>query len=173
MANREAIRELQARLASRLQAVQQGANPAQWLAVTAGNGHYLLPLAQAGEIYALAGLQPVPHTKPWFRGVLNIRGSLFGIADLHGFLGGEIPPVVADSQFSVVTLNAALEVNCAIAVNALAGLRNIADFSATSAPDASGPAYRGRTFTDARSIRWHEINLHALSVDSGFLNIGA
>ena len=178
MANREAIRELQARLAARLQAVQDGDNPAQWLAVHAGPAHYLLPLAQAGEIYPLAGLQAVPHTRAWFLGVLNIRGSLYGVVDLQGYY---VPgPVtawgagdVAGAPPSVITLNPGLEMNCALAVGALAGLRGSSDFESTQPPDAAAPPGWGRRHTDAQGLVWQEINLQALSGDSGFLNICA
>lgn len=52
MANRQALRELQARLADRLQAARTSASPgAHWLAVQVGGRNYLLPLEQAGEIF--------------------------------------------------------------------------------------------------------------------------
>ena len=61
MANRAAIRELQTRLAARLQAARTEGVSLTWLAVQAGGGHYLFPLVQAGEIFPLANLQPVPY----------------------------------------------------------------------------------------------------------------
>ena len=79
MANREALRELQARLAKRLQAAQTEGMSVSWLAVKAGGHNYLLPLGQSGEIVPLSNLQPVPYSKAWFKGVLNIRGGLFGV----------------------------------------------------------------------------------------------
>lgn len=174
MANREAIRDLQARLASRLQAVQEGANPVQWLAVYAGPKGYLLPLAQAGEIYSLSGLQAVPRTQPWFLGVLNVRGSLYGVADLHGFLTwGQGMEGVPTKQTSVVTLNPTLEVNCALSIAALAGLRSPGDFASVQEGAPENLPWQGKRYTDAQGAIWQEINLQALSVDSGFLTISA
>ena len=61
MANREALKELQTRLAARLQAAKaENITVASWLAVESGARRFLLPLAQAGEISAWAGVQPVP-----------------------------------------------------------------------------------------------------------------
>ena len=69
MANREALRELQTRLATRLQAARNEGLSVSWLAVEAGGAHYLLSLAQSGEIFPWANIQPVPYTQPWFMGV--------------------------------------------------------------------------------------------------------
>src|SRR6218665_6543 len=49
MANREALRELQTRLASRLQAARDEATSlSSWLAAEAARSSYLLPLGQTG-----------------------------------------------------------------------------------------------------------------------------
>lgn len=180
MAKREAIRELQARLASRLAAAQAGSS-AQWLAVRCGAAHYLLPLAQSGEIFPLVGLQPVPHTQPWFLGVLNVRGSLYGVADLQAFVAGGTRSRVQDwdAQARVITLNPALEINSALVVSALAGLRGPDDFAANALPppvDASQdtpPAYLGARLTDAQGVVWQEIHVQALAQTPLFLNICA
>ena len=88
MANREALRELQTRLASRLQAAREEGVAVSWLAVKAGGVQYLFPLAQSGEIFPLASVQPVPYAQSWFLGVINLRGGLYGLADLAGLVQG-------------------------------------------------------------------------------------
>src|SRR6218665_1378648 len=125
MANREALRELQARLASRLQAARTEGMSVAWLAVRAGGRNYLFPLGQSGEIFPLANLQSVPYARAWFRGVLNIRGGLFGVVDLAAYAAedGIARNEPASTEPSVVTLNAALDVNCALQVDGLLGLR--------------------------------------------------
>ncbi|MEG1454237.1 MAG: chemotaxis protein CheW, partial [Comamonas sp.] len=66
MANREALRQLHARLAARLQAARsEGVAAASWLAVEAGGSRYLMPLAHAGEIFPWSGVLRVPYTRPW------------------------------------------------------------------------------------------------------------
>ena len=89
MANREALKDLQTRLAARLQAAKvEDMTVASWLAVESGERHFLLPLAQSGEISAWAGVQPIPYTQPWFLGVANLRGGLHGVVDLAAFIAG-------------------------------------------------------------------------------------
>lgn len=176
MANREAIRELQARLASRLQAARTEGVSVAWLAVRAGGQNYLLPLGQSGEIYPLSNLQSVPYARPWFRGVLNIRGGLFGVVDMAGFVAGfggvaRTEPVAQEP--SVVTLNAALEVNCALQVDGLSGLRGADAFSSSSPPSPEDPVYFGNRFVDSAGDHWQEINLRTLSQSPQFLSISA
>jgi twitching motility protein PilI len=176
MANREAIRELQARLASRLQAARVEGVSVAWLAVRAGGNNYLFPLGQSGEIYPLSNLQSVPYARHWFKGVLNIRGGLFGVVDIAGFVaetGGAARTEVFVLESSVVTLNTALEVNCALQVDSLLGLRGAEAFASSSHPLPSDPEYFGNLFVDSEGGRWQEINLRTLSLSPQFLSISA
>lgn len=177
MANREALRELQKRLASRLQAARSEGVSASWLAVKADGAHYLFPLAQSGEIFSLANLQPVPYAKSWFKGVVNLRGGLYGVVDLAGFIGNWSQPPKRTEQMlaeaSVVTLNAGMEVNCALLVDSLAGLRNADAFTGSEPPPDDSPPYFGNRFSDAQGQVWQEINLRSLSQLPVFLGISA
>src|SRR4029079_6207821 len=137
MANREALRELQSRLASRLQAARSEGVQAAWLAVEAAGSKYLFPLNQSGEIFPYAATQGVPYTHPWFLGVANLRGGLFGVVDLASFISGQPPAQRSDAAHAesrLIALNALLEINCALLVERLAGLRNTDAF--TSSQDA-------------------------------------
>ena len=182
MANREALRELQTRLASRLKAAQTAGMSVAWLAVIAGGGRYLLPLGQAGEIVPLSGLQGVPYAKGWFRGVVNVRGNLWGVVALADFLAAQGDAVAKtnnpagtaiSADASVVTINALLEVNCALQVDLLAGLRGSDAFSRSEAPSAEAPAYFGNRLVDSEGLEWQEINLRALAQSPQFLSISA
>ena len=179
MANREALRELQTRLANRLQAAQSEGLSVAWLAVRSAGKNFLFPLGQSGEIFPLSQVQAVPYVKEWFRGVMNVRGSLLGVVSLAAFLDSEqgaagvaatrVPPADA----SVVTLNELLEVNCAWVVDSLAGLRGSDAFHTAAQPAADAPPYFGNCFTDAEGGHWQEINLRALAQLPRFLNISA
>lgn len=176
MANREALRELQARLASRLQAARSEGMTVAWLAVRVGGKSLLFPLGQSGEIFPLSSLQPVPYARDWFRGVINIRGGLYGVVDLAGFIAGDMGVVrsePASQDPSVVTLNVALEVNCALQVDGLLGLRGGDAFASSSPADPGAPAYFGNQFLDSAGEQWQEIDLRILSQTPQFLSISA
>jgi twitching motility protein PilI len=176
MANREALRELQSRLASRLQAARSEGVQAAWLAVEAAGRKYLFPLSQAGEIFPYAATQGVPYTHPWFLGVANLRGGLYGVIDLASYVSGQPPAQRSDAgraESRLVALNALLEINCALLIDRLAGLRNMEAFTASNEPPAGSPDYFGSGYTDASGAYWQEINLQALSQQPQFLSISA
>src|SRR4051794_20074355 len=172
MANREALRELQTRLANRLQAARSEGVQTSWLAVESAGARYLFPLAQSGEIFPYASTQHVPYTQSWFLGVANLRGGLYGVIDLAGFAGlrASVQRVeTGRAEARLIALGATLEVNCALLVDRLAGLRNADAFASTSAPPAGSPDWFGIGFTDAGGAYWQEINLQALSQQPQFL----
>ncbi|KAF1049774.1 chemotaxis protein CheW [Xylophilus sp.] len=182
MANREALRELQSRLAARLQAARSEGLAVSWLAIESAGRRLLLPLAQAGEIFSWTAPHSVPHARPWFLGVANLRGGLYGVADLAGFLAQEAhapPPAARGEQAlaeaSLVVFNPALEVNAALLVDRLVGLRGADAFvhARPAAADGSAPAWQGAAYTDREGAAWQEIDLQAVSRHPGFLNIRA
>jgi twitching motility protein PilI len=175
MANREALRDLQARLASRMQAAKAEGLSISWLAVRAGGMDYLLPLAQSGEIFPLPAVQSVPYSQSWFLGVVNLRGGLYGVVDLAAFIAGQAPARSEQywGEASVVTLNAALDINCALLIDSLSGLRHVGAFSGSEPPPDGAPPYFGNRYIDADGSRWQEINLQQLSQMSEFLSISA
>lgn len=176
MANREALRELQSRLASRLQTARTEGVQAGWLAVEAAGRNYLFPLTQAGEIFPYATTQAVPYTQGWFLGVANLRGGLFGVVDLASYVSGQPPAQRSDAgraESRLVALNSLLEVNCALLIDRLAGLRNTEAFVASGAAPDGSPDYFGSGYTDASGAYWQEINLQTLSQQPQFLSISA
>ncbi len=176
MANRQAIRELQSRLADRLQVARtQGVAPS-WLAVEAGSSKYLFPMSQAGEIFPWVATQAVPYTQEWFLGVSNLRGGLFGVVDLASYVTGQLPlpkTELARKESRLVALNSALETNCALLIDRLAGLRNQEAFVDFSEKSPEAPDFFGNRYIDQNGAAWQEINLQSLAQQAHFLTIGA
>ncbi len=176
MANRQALRELQTRLADKLQVARTQGVAASWLAVEAGGKKYLFPLSQSGEIFPWIVTQPVPYTREWFAGVANLRGGLFGVVDLASFVSGRAPEVkteFARAECRLVALNNALEVNSALLIDKLSGLRNPDAFADFSDRAADAPDYFGNTYLDQSGVSWQEINLQRLAQQAHFLTISA
>jgi twitching motility protein PilI len=175
MAKREALRELQSRLAERMQAARTQARPVSWLAVECRGQGLLFPLQQAGEIFSLVPLLPVPHTRPWFAGVANLRGGLHGVVDLGAFLGmpGRAAALAegARDQARLVAFNPAIGLNCALMVDRLAGLRSAEQLQVDSESLGQRPAFAGQRLRDADGRGWQEIVLSSLAQDDQFLGI--
>lgn len=176
MADRQALRELQTRLAERLQIARtQGVAPS-WLAVEAGNKNYLFPMGQAGEIFPWVLTQSVPYTQAWFLGVANLRGGLFGVVDLASYVTGQPLPLkteMARKEARLIALNSALDVNCALLIDKLAGLRNQEAFVDFSEKPENAPDFFGNRYIDKNGAYWQEINLQLLAQQAHFLTIGA
>lgn len=173
MSQKEALRELQGRLAERLQDAQELDHTSGWLAVeVAGNG-LLLPLSEAGEIFPLSTVLPVPHTHAWFLGICNLRGTLAGVVDLAGFLGlrDRVPPLVRE-QARVVAFNPVLGINGALLVDRLLGLRHLEQLVPEAERDPTLPDFVAGTWRDA-DRSWQVLRLDVLARDERFLRIVA
>ncbi len=182
MSSREALLAMQERLARRLQAGPADDSQACWLAVQADGGRYLLPLAQAGEIFPYAPPQRVPYTRGWFLGVAHLRGGLWAAVDLAAFIGdGELVETRAPDRGSgrdlpefgeearLVTFHAQLEVNGALRVDRLSGLRGPEDFASSASAPAQSPAWFGLRYSDAQGQVWQVLSLGLLAHDPRFL----
>lgn len=181
MANKQALRDLQTRLAERMKQVRTETPGVSWLAVDCAGHGLLLSLKQAGEIFDLGPVLPVPHTQPWLAGVVNLRGGVFTVVDLAHFLGlrDSTPQASAhtpaQSQARLVAFNAALGINGALLIDRLEGLRHAADLQADgdAADAAARPAFALGRWRDAAGRWWQEVDLAALAQSPQFLAITA
>jgi twitching motility protein PilI len=174
--NRVALRDLQARLAQRLEQARGQATVAGWLAVEVFGQGYLLPLAQAGEIFPFTLPMKVPYTQDWFAGVVNLRGGVYGVVDLRRFLLGSSAAArteLSRNQSRYVAFNSALELNCVLMVDGLAGLRNPQSFVHEQAANEGGAEYLGPQLVDEQGRLWQEIDMQKLATDEQFLSVSA
>ncbi len=176
MSNKTALRELQQRLAERMQAARETTLIASWLAVECAGVGLLFSLKQAGEIFAPVPIRPVPYAKPWLTGVANLRGGLFTVVDLAIYLGLRDVAAgrAAAPQARLVSMSTELNLNCALLVDRLAGLRSDEQLPlATDQPAGPLPRFAGALRRDEAGRHWQEINLEALSRQENFLHIVA
>jgi twitching motility protein PilI len=179
MANRDALRDLQSRLAARLQQARSESRGGSWLAVECAGLGLLLPLPTAGEIFPLSTLLPVPHTQPWFVGVANLRGGLHGVVDLAAFLGLR-PPLAPDTPHEhaqLLAFNPKQGAHCAVLIDRLAGLRSAEQMTAITAAAADAaapvPSFASGHWRDEQGRVWQESDLAALARNEHFLAIAA
>ncbi len=175
MANKQALRELQSRLAERMQQVREEPRGLSWLAIDSAGLGLLVPLQQAGEIFELGAMLPVPHTRPWMAGVVNLRGSVHTVVDLAQFLGLRTAMAPRERGAQLVAFNAGLGVNVALLIDRLLGLRHAADMTSVEdeAPDITRPAFARWRWRDAAGRQWQELNLVELARSPAFLGIAA
>ena len=177
MANREALRQLQSRLAERLKAARTETRQISWLAVECSGHGLLVPLLTAGEIFPAGALLAVPHTQPWFLGVANLRGQLHGVVDLAAFLGLRLPLArELRDQARLLAFNPTLGSHSAVLVDRLAGLRSAAQLTAEP-PDGQEcqprPGFASAMWRDVEGRSWQEIDLAVLARHPQYLAIAA
>jgi twitching motility protein PilI len=68
-------------------------------------------------------------------------------------------------------LAAALQVNAALRVDRLAGLRGEEQLERLPEPEGERPAFAAGQWRDAQGAVWQEIDLGALAVDATFLDV--
>lgn len=172
-ARRNRLREFQAQLVERMQAASSGAQTqASKLGVMIGETRWLLNLQEAGEIVSVGTVTPVPLTRDWFLGLINVRGNLVSVIDLARFRGMAATPVEKDSR--VIAFAPSLSFNCGLLVSRVMGLRNIADMEMQTqpqAPSADSP-WIAQRYLDHDSHVWNELNLSLIVQDPQFLQIG-
>src|SRR4029450_4143729 len=88
MAARTSLQDYQRELAERLQTAATRRSTSK-LGLRVGDDAWLVDLADAGEVLPVPAITPVPLTRPWFKGVTNIRGKLYNVVDFPAFLGGD------------------------------------------------------------------------------------
>jgi twitching motility protein PilI len=173
---RDRLRDFQAGLAEKLKRAEGTPLAVNRLGFQIGARRLLVDLADAGEILTVPDIMPVPLTKPWYRGLANVRGNLFGVVDVSLFAGG--PPTAIDKESRLLAFSGDLRFACGILVSRMLGLRSAADLVPASEADADRPAddalfapwARGR-LVDAQEAHWQEIDLAALTADPRFLDI--
>ena len=167
------LRAFQQELAARLAAKTTAQVEQSRLGLAAAGSQWLIRLADAGEVIAVPSMATVPMTKPWYLGIANIRGNLYGCIDFSGFLGQPIEPPAPGSTTSRLVLFGPRvgDLRAGLVVNRVMGLRNLAVLAeAPSAADA--PTWYGSRWSEANGTTWQEIDLALLAQDAGFLQVG-
>lgn len=166
------LREFQAQLVERMQAVRSGGDThSNQLGVMIGTRRWLLNLQEAGEIISVGAISPVPLTQDWFLGLSNVRGNLIGIIDFARYQGLPLSPINEESR--IIAFSSALSFNCGLLVSRVMGLRSTTDMEVRTVPEeGDSVAYSHRRFIDRDAQVWHELNLSMVVQDPKFLHVG-
>ncbi len=164
------LREFSTQLAARLKAASATPTEPLRLAVRIGNDNYLLDMNTAAEIVALPEISPVPWTRPWYRGLANVRGRLIGVIDLSQFKGG--PPLTAEQATQLLVFGEALNVNAALIVSRAFGLRNLNDLEALGHAGDDAAPWEAVRYRDLDGTQLTELNLQTLAASERFASIG-
>lgn len=165
MAKRFSLREFQQSVLNRIQVQTSGGvtSKAQVLGVQIGGQHWLVEMSDVAEVLPLPALTHVPLAKPWFLGVANVRGKLYGITDISAFNGmGE---TMRGQSNRILLLADKYAFNAGLLVPRVIGLR---DNSAWPRSRVAGEL----RLTDDKGQLWRTLDIPALLQSEDFIEIG-
>ena len=169
MAEKLSLRDYQRDLAERLRAAD-GSRSVSMLALQIGEEGWLVDLADAGEVLPVPPITPVPLTRPWFKGITNIRGNLFSVVDFPAFIGGA--GVTVTEQSRLLLVGERFRLGGALLVDRSLGLRNPAQLTPQAAAEGQAPWIKGN-YADQEGRLWKELDLGQLVQQQDFLAVAA
>ena len=138
-------------------------------------------MVDISEVLPLPALTAVPFTKPWFRGVANVRGNLYSVVDMAGY---EHSGVVArpstssgqaastgsgqasgDANNRVLLVADRFAFNVALLVDRVLGLRDARTWSQS---EVDGQI----EYRDEQGATWRKLDVRGLLEQAEFLQIG-
>lgn len=184
ISKRLSLRDFQTALVEKMTSASRGEASRALLGVRAGRQHWLLGLADAGEILPLPAIGSVPLTQPWFVGLTNIRGLLYSVVDFSAFHGGE--PTLRNQEARLLLIGARHGMNAALLVSQTLGLKNPENFQEVAAAQADEEALNKADWCGAHYMEqvasnepipltsrlpWQRLHVRALLADARFMNI--
>jgi twitching motility protein PilI len=166
MAARISLRDYQRELAERLRNAQVGA-AVSMLGVQVDDEAWLVDLREAGEVIPVPPVTPLPLTRPWFKGVTNIRGNLFSVVDFPAFLHKR--PVAQGDQARLLILGERFRLGAALLIDRSLGLRNPEKLERR---DGALPAWARAQYADEEGRIWKELDVAQLAQHPDFIGVG-
>jgi twitching motility protein PilI len=166
MASRTSLQDYQRDLAERLRSAEGGVN-ASMLGLQVDDEAWLVDLREAGEVIPVPPITPLPLTRPWFKGLTNIRGNLYSVVDFPAFL--QRRPVVHGDHARLLLLGDRFRLGAALLVDRSLGLRNPAQLERR---EGELPAWVRAQYVDAEGRLWRELDLAQLAQHPDFLGVG-
>lgn len=169
MARRISLREFQQSVVERLRDLSSRKTFASKLGFLVGDERWLVNLADVSEVLPVPSFIPVPQTRDWFRGIANVRGKLYAVADFSAFQHGQ--PTAAGAERRVLLIQDRIIEASGLLVSRMLGLRNPDNFERISGTDEQRPWIAAR-YRDAAGDIWLELDVGTLGRDPGYLNVG-
>jgi twitching motility protein PilI len=162
MAKRTNLREFQQNLSDRMLDKSRSGGQLPLLGVQIAGQNWLVEMRDISEVLSPPSMAKVPLTRAWFRGVANVRGNLYCIADLAAYMNqGE-----ASGAFTnrILLVSDRYGVNAALLVDCVLGLRDVSRWK--------NDVVRAHQYTDEQGGVWHKLGVVDLLEQPDFLQIG-
>ena len=171
MSKRLNLREFQQNLIDRLQVKDLSAARVDTLGVQIAGRNWLVDMVDISEGLPLPALTAVPFTRPWFRGVANVRGNLYSVVDMAAYEHSGTAASTGSGQASGDANNRVLLVadrfafNVALLVDRVLGLRDARTWGQS---EVDGQI----EYRDEQGASWRKLDVRGLLEQAEFLQIG-
>ncbi len=173
MSKRLNLREFQQNLIDRLQATDLSESRVSTLGVQIAGLNWLVDMVDIAEVAPLPPLTAVSFAKPWFRGVANVRGNLYGVIDMAAYQHAGSATPAGSGQASGDVNNRVLLVaeryafNAALLVDRVLGLRDARNWGQSEGYD------KNIEYHDEQGATWRKLDVRGLLEQTEFLQIGS
>lgn len=164
MSKRLNLREFQQGLIDRLQMADASEARVTTLGVQIAGRNWLVDMGDITEVLPLPPLTPVPFTKPWYRGLVNVRGNLYGVVDMAAY--GHIGAASGGIDNRVLLVAERHAVNAALLVDSVLGLRDSRMWRQSEGID------KQIEYFDENGASWRKLDVHDLAEQAEFMQIG-
>ncbi len=164
MSRRLNLREFQQGLIDRLQVADASEARVSTLGVQIAGRNWLVDMGDISEVLPLPPLAAVPFTKPWFRGVANVRGNLYSVIDMAAYERSGVAS--GDIHNRVLLVSARHGVNAALLVDNVLGLRDARAWRQTEGIDKQAEYF------DEQGASWRKLDVRDLIEQAEFMQVG-
>lgn len=164
MSKRLNLREFQQDLINRMQAKGRAGDQISTLGVQIAGQNWLVDMHDISGVLPLPPLTAAPLTKPWFLGVINVRGALYGVTDMAAYRQrGNASGAAANRVLLVAERHV---FNAALLVDRTLGLRSTGTWAQS---EVDGQIQ----YHDEQGNLWQKLDIVGLLGRPDFLQIGA
>jgi twitching motility protein PilI len=164
MSNRLNLREFQQNLIDRMQIADSSTDQVSAMGVLIAGRNWLVDMADIREVLPLPKVTAVPLTKPWFRGVVNVRGNLYSVVDMATYQHGGAAS--GDTNNRVLLVADRYKFNAALLVDRVLGLRDTRAWQQGEGFD------KQVEYRDEQGVAWRKLDVPGLLEQVEFLQIG-
>jgi twitching motility protein PilI len=165
MSKRLNLREFQQNLIDRLQATDLNESRVSTLGLQMAGRNWLVDMVEISEVLPLPPLTVAPFAKPWFRGVANVRGNLYGVIDIAAYEHGGAASGDANNRILLVAEK--YKFNAALLVDRVMGLRDARGWQQSEGLD------KQVEYHDEHGAVWRKLDVRGLLEQVEFLQIGS
>ena len=191
MASSLNLRQYQESILAKLDSALQAnvSSHKSFLGMRVGGLDVLVDMSQVSEVLPVPTIFPVPNAQAWFLGTANVRGNLYAITNLAGFLdaldikraSGVNAESAKKNDARILLISKSIAPHTAVLIERLIGLRSLEHFKKMdtsplegekSAEDHQSLCFACDVYEDEHGNAWRILDCQALVNLNTFMQIG-